>query len=664
MISRLTYLSIGILSMGLCLSAIPHYSLGSQPIANLASVPALPQVDLNQTVNLKLAFLGVPQELVNQTSLLSLLPQTIDQFQYPDPDTITWNLNYSFLFNPFPQNVSDSLLNSAFHSEGSTYFNVTLLDNLLSQELTIPTRGYLLAFMWIPNSTGHSWFCVQDRPDLFFNITYYSGGNVAKPWVCSGYFGGLDRALYFDISQVMEEAPTEFLLTMNVYNLISNSLRDVFPDLMGLGDPRWVEADVQTYRNYTVRILWLNGTGQQLPLEVVRKGLEDLMPWTNWTVTVETEAADNSLNSLVENRTKQLTNPSNYTVVLPNGTKITFEARKSLDWTWTEDDPINSYLINHVKDYFNLTDQDDKSVIPVILLQLANDTASLGGLSLFPDDLILLGAQGTFLTDSSGLGQAEWMYILRHEIGHWVGIAHHSPHTSHSATILCSMVPEGPAYEAGFCAFCKDARARMSFMSYYGQTATLLSNNQTKREALESEINDSLQLFYNWNYTEAVTEIASIYSGLDTTPPTIINVTQTPPQDVVQPQDAVAVNATVVDDLSGVKKVVLNYSSQVGTWNTIDMTNIEGSIWNATIPAFPLGTNVTYNIIAKDNFNNVITSQEIGLNYQYHVISEYSQYLALAILIAATLLAAIGCRSLLSKAQKETISRARATRNY
>ncbi len=62
-----------------------------------------------------------------------------------------------------------------------------------------------------------------------------------------------------------------------------------------------------------------------------------------------------------------------------------------------------------------------------------------------------------------------------------------------------------------FCAFCKDARARMSFISYYNATVELLSNDTTKSKALESDLENALQLFYDWKYVEAIDAIVSIY---------------------------------------------------------------------------------------------------------------------------------------------------------
>ena len=130
----------------------------------------------------------------------------------------------------------------------------------------------------------------------------------------------------------------------------------------------------------------------------------------------------------------------------------------------------------------------------------------------------------------------------------------------------------------------------------------------------------------------------------DNTPPVIENVHQQPVNDSVYPEDEVMVYANVTDDLSGVKQVTLNYTytNSTGTWNgTVVMDNVEGNLYNGTIPAFPYCTNVTYIIIAEDNFNNTITTQEMGQEYRYHVIPEFSLQLILPILAASTLSAVV-----------------------
>jgi hypothetical protein len=607
----------------------------------------LPEINLNQTADMKLAFLGVPSEYVNQTQLSYpyFLPHSFSQFAYPN--TMTWSFNYSFAFYPFSQDVSDSLRDNAFYSQGIAYFNATLLDALLSQiqDLAIPEHGYLLAFMWIPNATDHSWFYVPERPDLLLNTTDITpSGNYTGSSLPSN-FGGIRRALYFDLSAIMEDAPTQSLVTGTIARFVSKNLGSMFPNLLGALDPAFAAADAQTYRNYEVKILWLNGTGDQLSLERIREEFEDFMPWTSWSVTVQTGPAENALNDLVENLTSELPTPARYSFILSNGSSFSFEARRNLAWQPVgERDPLNLYVYAHVKDYFGLTDLEDKSVIPILLLQLDNDTKLAidglgGGVCQFPHNVIIVCFDGSLETATGEIGPLLLKDVLIHEIGHWLSLTHqYQSDPQDPLGIICPMGID----EGDFCAFCRDARARMSFISYYNQSIELLSRNETKAAILAGELNDSLQLFYNWEYSAAVEKIASVYFTLDTTPPSIIAVSQEPLQSSVSPEDEVEVRATVTDDLSGVKRVTLNYTTNNGTWNEVEMTNVEGSVWNGTIPAYSPGTNVTYVIVAEDGFNNVITSQETGLKYEYNVVPELP--LPILILFILTTLLAVMVR--------------------
>jgi len=135
-----------------------------------------------------------------------------------------------------------------------------------------------------------------------------------------------------------------------------------------------------------------------------------------------------------------------------------------------------------------------------------------------------------------------------------------------------------------------------------------------------------------------------VYFSVDTMPPNITNVCQLPLKDNVLPEDEVQVNATVTDDVSGVKRVTMFYAygNSSGTWiRTADMTNLEENIWSATIPKLPYCTNVTYTITAEDNVGNIITTVEMGYDIQYHVIPEFTSFLVLPLFIAAALLAVV-----------------------
>ena len=100
-------------------------------------------------------------------------------------------------------------------------------------------------------------------------------------------------------------------------------------------------------------------------------------------------------------------------------------------------------------------------------------------------------------------------------------------------------------------------------------------------------------------------------TNLDTTAPEIsdTNVTK---------GDEINFTAAVTDDWSGVNYVTLDYtySNENGTGtNSVDMTNIEGDIWSATIPVFSVSTNVTYTITAEDTAGNAATTDIMEYTY-------------------------------------------------
>lgn len=136
----------------------------------------------------------------------------------------------------------------------------------------------------------------------------------------------------------------------------------------------------------------------------------------------------------------------------------------------------------------------------------------------------------------------------------------------------------------------------------------------------------------------------TVFFTVDTTPPNLTQVLQKPAKDGVLPGEIVTINVTVIDNISGVKSVKLNYTYTNGSATFAElvlMTSVQGSIWNGTVPGFPYGTNVTYVIIAQDNAGNTITTPQMGLHYQYEVTPEYSALFILPLLIIGSLLAMV-----------------------
>ncbi|MDH5483022.1 MAG: hypothetical protein OEY22_09115 [Candidatus Bathyarchaeota archaeon] len=127
-------------------------------------------------------------------------------------------------------------------------------------------------------------------------------------------------------------------------------------------------------------------------------------------------------------------------------------------------------------------------------------------------------------------------------------------------------------------------------------------------------------------------------TAVDSTPPDINDVWQQPDKENVYEEDTVDVFANITDDLSGIKQVTLNYTTGNGTWFTTTMEPYEAEIYNGTIPAFPYCTTITYIIIAEDNANNTITSQELEYTLEYHVIPEFAFATLMLLFMTATLL--------------------------
>ena len=493
-----------------------------QAIADATSTIDLPEIQLTQTADIKVVFLGVSSDYVDESMFLSRVTRSVKQFA--QPNNMTWSLNVSVALHEFPPDVMTSLVDNAYNSEGTTYYNITLLDTLLLQlgYLAVPDRGYLFVFMSIPDGeVDHSWLYVEERPDLFLGRTDFFDGQSSKYWAFPPYFAGAHRALYFDLGDLIEKNPAKAAVTNNAIGLFNNALSDVFVNLLGATDSRMIIADTQRYENYEVRILWLNGTGAQFPTQRIEQAFEDLMPWTNWTLTTQIKDMDAGLNSLVESRTTELAKPLNYSFSLANGSTYLIQAKRNVQWDVFQDsgehDPITQYLFEHVKDYFNLTDLEDRSIIPVVLLQTKHDTA-IGGvagigpaISWFPHNIIIMGYQGSTLERVGESGPTFLIQQLRHEIGHWVSLSHHSIRFDLGyPKVICSM----RSLTNRFCTFCKDARIRMSFISYYKATTELISNDQAQTGLFENELEAAARLFNEWDYANAVETIISVYKDV------------------------------------------------------------------------------------------------------------------------------------------------------
>jgi len=146
------------------------------------------------------------------------------------------------------------------------------------------------------------------------------------------------------------------------------------------------------------------------------------------------------------------------------------------------------------------------------------------------------------------------------------------------------------------------------------------------------------QLTLYANYTDSSTvESATVWFTVDTNSPNITDIIQAPVDSNGTLEEGVRINATVTDTLSGIERVALNYTDGNGTWTISEMTNLEGDVWNGTIPAFPHSTNVTYTLVAEDKAGNTVTTEELyGQPNQYQVLPEFPLWIILPLFLIAT----------------------------
>ncbi len=131
----------------------------------------------------------------------------------------------------------------------------------------------------------------------------------------------------------------------------------------------------------------------------------------------------------------------------------------------------------------------------------------------------------------------------------------------------------------------------------------------------------------------------TVFFTFDSTPPTIANVTQNPPSNPVPVGDQVTVNATVVDNISGIKQATIDYTivNGTGTWRqAVSMMNAEGDLWRGVIPGFQDGTYITYRILAQDNAGNTARTTTYGYQCGSQTAPEFSSASATAFLITIT----------------------------
>lgn len=119
-----------------------------------------------------------------------------------------------------------------------------------------------------------------------------------------------------------------------------------------------------------------------------------------------------------------------------------------------------------------------------------------------------------------------------------------------------------------------------------------------------------------------VDEGQTIHVDIDGTPPELLSLTYEP--QTPTSEDAVLVNVSVDDAVSGVAAVTLRYSVDGGNdWSEVAMVSSSGSSYTGTIPPQPNSTVVLFYIVAVDGVGNEITLDNHGDYFSYTVL-DYS----------------------------------------
>lgn len=101
--------------------------------------------------------------------------------------------------------------------------------------------------------------------------------------------------------------------------------------------------------------------------------------------------------------------------------------------------------------------------------------------------------QECFVTTEKETGAIFLTHLLRHELGPWASLSHHSSKIDNMPKIICSM----RSITNKFCVFCMDAKSRMSFISYYRALEEVNPKNPEIVSEHYDMLNIALQLFYS-----------------------------------------------------------------------------------------------------------------------------------------------------------------------
>ena len=127
----------------------------------------------------------------------------------------------------------------------------------------------------------------------------------------------------------------------------------------------------------------------------------------------------------------------------------------------------------------------------------------------------------------------------------------------------------------------------------------------TNNVALRFRLTDGGTLGSSGAYGWLIDDVKISVAVVENIPPSI-SLNSPILQDSVFSTGPFNINATITD-ASGIASAKVFYKLGLGNWDSIAMTHV-GSLYNAPIPSYPYGTNITYYVWAKDAVGNTNTT--------------------------------------------------------
>jgi hypothetical protein len=119
------------------------------------------------------------------------------------------------------------------------------------------------------------------------------------------------------------------------------------------------------------------------------------------------------------------------------------------------------------------------------------------------------------------------------------------------------------------------------------------------------DVDDNTGAYYSYTVSDSVSPVISSFYPA----PTSVEYSDTP-----------TVGCDVTDPGSGIQNIVLNYSVDGGSWMTLAMSFVSGTLYQVSLPAQTWGAQVTYYVNVTDNAGNWVVDDNSSSYYSYSVV--------------------------------------------